>query len=136
MIKFNKNTIIEFQKKIIASTGGESGVLNLGVLDSAIESCFATHKGQELLPTIEEKGTRLGINIITNHPFCDGNKRVGMLTMITFLEVNGIKLNLSNEEIINYGLGIAKGEIDYEQVLEWIQKSKQKYPTTQKQAEM
>jgi death-on-curing protein len=60
--------------------------------------------------------------LISNHAFVDGNKRIGMYVMLTFLEVNGIRLECSNEDIVEAGLGVASGTMDYPMLLDWIRK--------------
>lgn len=89
-------------------------------MDAALEGIFATFDGQELYPTAEEKGTRLGYSLISNHAFVDGNKRIGMYAMLIFLEVNGIRLACSNEDIVQAGLGVASGSMSYEELLQWV----------------
>lgn len=73
-----------------------------------------------MYPSKEEKGARIGYTLISNHAFVDGNKRIGMYIMLTFLEVNGIRLDCTNEEIIAVGLGVASGEMDYDALLQWV----------------
>ena len=68
----------------------------------------------------EEKGARLGYTLISNHAFVDGNKRIGMYVMLTFLEVNGIRLDCTNDEVIEVGLAVASGAMDYEALLKWV----------------
>ena len=101
-------------------TGGAAGVRDEGLLDSALEGVYQSFDGKELYPTKEEKGARLGYTLISNHAFLDGNKRIGMYVMLTFLEVNGIKLACSNEDIVEAGLGVASGKMDYERLLTWV----------------
>lgn len=96
------------------------------MLESALENCFATFDGVELYPTKEEKGARLGFSLISNHAFVDGNKRIGVYVMILFLEINGIKIDATNEEIIKIGISVADGSMKYEDVLEWINSHKRK----------
>ena len=63
---------------------------------------------------------RIGFNLISNHAFVDGNKRIGMHIMLTFLLVNGIRLNCTNEDVVEAGLGVASGAMGYEELLLWI----------------
>jgi len=107
---------------IAQETGGEIGVRDEGLLDSALKSAFATFDGKDLYPTKEEKGARIGYSLISNHAFVDGNKRIGIHIMLTFLESNGIKINCTDSEIVEVGLGVASGQINYEQLLNWIKK--------------
>ena len=91
-----------------------------GLLSSAIEGIYQTFDGQELYPTKEEKGARLGYALISNHAFFDGNKRIGMFAMLTFLEVNGIKISCTDDEIAQMGIAVAAGIIGYEKLLQWV----------------
>ena len=93
---------------------------DLGLLESALEACYATFDGKELFVTKEEKAARLGAGLISNHAFVDGNKRIGLYVMLTFLEVNGIALDVTDEDLITIGLSLAKGETKYEDLLQWI----------------
>lgn len=101
-------------------TGGDAGVRDEDLLDSALEGAFATFDGIDLYPTKEEKAARIGCSLISNHSFVDGNKRIGMLVMLTFLELNGIRLHCTDADIIRAGLGVASGEMKYEDLLEWV----------------
>lgn len=93
-------------------------------MDSALSACYATFDGKELFPSKEEKAARLGIGLVSNHAFVDGNKRIGMYIMLSFLEVNGIRLEVTDEEIVRVGLALAQGAMTYEELLQWILDSK------------
>lgn len=101
-------------------TGGEDGVRDFGLLDSALEACYATFDGKELFPSKEEKAARLGVGLVSNHAFVDGNKRIGMYVLLTFLEVNGITIDVTDEEVVEVGLKLAEGKMKYEELLVWI----------------
>ena len=120
MIKFDKEKVLLLQQLVIESSGGSAGVRDFGLLDSAIESAYQTFGGKELYPTKEEKGARLGYSLISNHAFVDGNKRIGMYVLLTFLETNGIKLRPTNDEVARVGLAVAAGDMKYEDLLDWI----------------
>lgn len=120
MIRFSKDKVLLLHQLIAQETGGSEGVRDEGLLESALEGVFATFGGQELYPTKEEKGARLGFTLISNHAFVDGNKRIGMYVMLTFLEVNGIRLSCTNEEVATVGLAVAAGEMGYEALLDWV----------------
>ena len=121
MIKFSKDKVLLLHKLIAEETGGSIGVRDEGLLESALESVFSGFGGQEFYPTKEEKGARLGYTLISNHAFVDGNKRIGVYIMLTFLEVNGIRLECSDEELVYVGLSVADGSMSYEQLLTWVQ---------------
>lgn len=120
MIRFSKEKVELLHQLMAEETGGAAGVRDEGLLDSALEGVYQSFDGKELYPTKEEKGARLGYTLISNHAFLDGNKRIGMYVMLTFLEVNGIKLACSNEDIVEAGLGVASGKMDYERLLTWV----------------
>ncbi len=120
MIKFSKEKVLLLHKIIAESTGGSVGVRDEALLESALESAFSDYGDSEFYPTKEEKGARIGYSLISNHAFVDGNKRIGMYVMLTFLEVNGIRLNYTDEDIIRIGLSVADGSMSYEELLGWI----------------
>ena len=120
MIKFSKDKVLLLHKLIAEETGGSIGVRDEGLLESALEMAFASFDGEELYPTKEEKGARLGYNLISNHAFVDGNKRIGMYVMLTFLEVNGIRLVCTNDEVATVGLSVASGSMNYDALLAWV----------------
>lgn len=116
----NVNYIIKLHEKLIASTGGSSGLREERLLDSALENSKSTFGGLDLYPTIEEKCTTICYSLVNNHPFLDGNKRIGVYVMLVLLEYNGIKLNFRQQELVDLGLGIAKGELNQKDILGWI----------------
>ena len=120
MIRLSQEKVLALHEILTKETGGDPNVRDIALLNSAIESAFATFDGQELYPTKQEKGARLGFSLISNHAFVDGNKRIGMYVMLIFLEVNGIKIRLSNDEIVRVGLAVAAGEMKYQELLDWI----------------
>ena len=125
MIRFSKDKVELLHQMIAEETGGAIGIRDEGLLEFAIEGIFQTFDGRELYPTKEEKGARLGYMLISNHAFLDGNKRIGMHVMLTFLEVNGIRINCSDDDIIEAGLGVASGKMDYGNLLKWVLKHRQ-----------
>ena len=120
MIKFSKEKVLLLHKFIAEETGGSVGVRDEALLESALEAAFAGFGGQEFYPTKEEKGARLGYTLISNHAFVDGNKRIGMYVMLTFLEVNGIHMECTNEEVATVGLSVADGTMTYEDLLKLV----------------
>ena len=120
MIKFSKDKILLLHKILAEATGGSSGVRDDALLDSALESAFSGYGDMEFYPTKEEKGARLGYTLISNHAFVDGNKRIGMYIMMAFLEMNGIRIQCSDEELVHAGLSVADGSMGYEELLQWV----------------
>ena len=120
MIKFSREKVLLLHKLITEETGGDPNLRDIALLESALESAFHTFDGEELYPSKVEKGARLGYSLISNHAFVDGNKRIGMYIMLTFLEINGIRIYPSVDEVIRVGLAVASGDMKYEELLEWI----------------
>ena len=123
MIKFSKDKVLLLHELMAQETGGSIGVRDEALLESALEGAFATFDGQELYPTKEEKAARLGFTLVSNHAFVDGNKRIGLYVMLTFLEVNGIHVECRDEEIVRVGFALAEGIMGYEELLDWIKRN-------------
>lgn len=123
MIKFEKDKILLLQQLLIEQTGGEDGVRDMGMLESALQSAYATFDGKELYPTKEEKAARLGVGLVSNHAFVDGNKRIGMYVLMAFLQINGVPFDASDDEIVRVGLSLAEGKMKYEELLAWIREN-------------
>ena len=120
MIKLSKEKVMLLHTLITAETGGDPNIRDISLLESALESAYATFDGVELYPTLQEKGARIGFSLISNHAFVDGNKRIGVFVMLVFLEVNGLKLRPTNDELARVGLAVAAGEMKYKDLLDWI----------------
>lgn len=120
MIKFDVNKAMMLQELIISRSGGTCGIRDMGLLDAALSSAYQTFGGNEFYPTIEEKAAKIGSNLVSNHAFVDGNKRIGLLIMLTFLEVNDVDIVCTDEELISIGLLLAAGSMKYEELLIWI----------------
>lgn len=120
MIRFSKEKVLLLHQLMAEATGGSVGVRDEGLLESALESAFARFGEKEFYPTKEEKGARIGFALISNHAFVDGNKRIGMYIMMAFLEMNGIRIQCSDEELVHAGLSVADGSMGYEELLQWV----------------
>ena len=120
MMKFSKEKVLLLHQLLAEATGGSVGVRDEGLLDSALESAYAGFGNTEFYPTKEEKGARLGYSLISNHAFVDGNKRIGLYVMMSFLEMNGIRVRCTDDELIYIGLAIADGSMKYEELVDWI----------------
>lgn len=121
MIKFSKEIVLKLYKKIVDYTGGSFGIRDESMLESALETPYQTFGGVELYPTIINKAARLGYGLVANHPFIDGNKRIGIYVMLVFLSVNGIVLEFNDNEIIDLALLTATGKYRYEDILKVLE---------------
>ena len=120
MILLTVEEVTALHDKLIDRTGGSHGLRDQSLLESAVYSAMSGFEGSEAYPTIEEKAARLMYALTNNHAFVDGNKRIGMYVMLTFLEVNGIHMDCSNDEVAHVGLSVASGHMDYEALLTWV----------------
>lgn len=120
MKRLSKEQILKLHEQLIEQTGGRDGVRDYNLLESAIETPFQSFGGDELYPTIQAKGARLGYGLIKNHCMIDGNKRIGAHSMLVFLALNGIELQYSQKELYETILQVADGSLEYEDLLKWI----------------
>ena len=121
MITLTKEQIIMLHEAIYERYGGSCGVLNEGMLDSALQAPFQTFGGEELFPDTKDKILRLAYGLIKNHSFRDGNKRIGALVLLVLLELNGWHVNATNEEFVDIIMGIAASEKDEEDLKQWVE---------------
>ena len=124
MVKFSREKVLLLHQLIAQETGGEVGLRDQALLDAALAAAFAGMADREFYPSKPEKAAKLGFDLISNHAFLDGNKRIGMHIMLSFLELNGIKLSCTDADIVHAGLGVASGEMGYEQLLDWVKSHK------------
>lgn len=120
MRQLTEEEILLMHQMLIDEFGGEEGVRDRGLLDSAIKAPFQSFATIDVYPTIEEKGAHLCYGIIMNHPFVDGNKRIGVHAMLVFLAVNHIELKYTQEELYTVILKVAAGKISVDELYRWI----------------
>ena len=120
MILLTVDEVIMLHGKLLEATGGFPGLRDRGLLESAVLSVNAGFEDVEQYPTAEEKAARLAYTLISNHPFVDGNKRVGVLSMLMMLKLNGVTLRYTQQELIDLGLAAASGKMGYEEIRGWI----------------
>ena len=116
----SKRIILRLHADLIEAYGGTDGVRDEGLLDSAIHASLQSFGGEELYPTLLEKAARLWYGLIKNHPFIDGNKRIGTHAMLVFLDINHETILYEDEDLINAALSVADGTMSYERLLQWL----------------
>ena len=116
-MKFTRDNVLSVYKILTEITGGTVGIRDEGLLLSALEAPYQSFGGEDLFPSLVEKAVRLGYGLVANHPFVDGNKRIGILVMLTFMELNGINIEFTDDEVIDMALGVASGKYKYEDLL-------------------
>ena len=120
MYYISLDAVLVLHRRIIQTSGGSAGIRDHGGLESTIAQPLMTFGEQDLYPTVIEKAAALCFSLIQNHPFVDGNKRVGHAAMEVFLRSNGYRIDATvdiQEQII---LGVASGEVSREQLVEWL----------------
>ena len=124
MITLTVSEILRLHQKLLDATGGLSGTRDLGLLESAVYSANQVFGEEEAYPTVEQRAARLAYAITQNHPFVDGNKRIGMLVMLMTLWLNHVQIQYTQAELIQLGLSVADNSFRYEDILVWINKHK------------
>ncbi len=112
--------ILFLHSRLIAETGGSSGVRDVALLESAAARPQATYGGVDLYPDIFSKAAALMQSLVNNHPFVDGNKRVGIGATALFLQRNGHRLVASNQEVEEFTLAVARGERTFDDIVVWF----------------
>ena len=120
MIFFEYGQVVKLHSSLIAKTGGMDGVRDENLLDSALKAPFQTFGGKDLYPDILDKAAQLCYSLIENHPFADGNKRIGVHLTLLFLKLNNVDLVYSQQDLIDFGLAVASGKISKDDIKKWF----------------
>ena len=124
MILLTVEEISDLHDKLIERTGGSHGLRDQSLLESAVYSAMSGFGDNEAYPSVEEKAARLMFSLTNNHAFVDGNKRIGVFTMLMTLQLNNVKITYTQTELISLGLSVADGKTEYTEILDWIMKHK------------
>lgn len=112
--------VLELHRRLLEQSGGASGLRDVGLLQSALAQPGATFDGADLHATVVEKAAALGFTLVANHPFIDGNKRIGHAAMEVCLVLNGFEIDATVDEQERIVLGVASGDIDREALTNWL----------------
>lgn len=112
--------VLDLHAKIIQKSGGMPGVRDANALDSAVVQPMMAFGGQELYSVLHEKAAALGFSLIMNHPFFDGNKRIGHAAMEAFLVLNAHELSSPTDEQEQVILQLAAGLLSRPDFTEWV----------------
>ena len=116
----SKSQILVLHDDIVSEFGGKIGVRDESLLDSALGAPFHTFGGKDLYPDVVEKSARLAYGVIRNHPFYDGNKRIGLHLMLLFQKLNGIGIEYKGKEVVELIVSVASGQTDEEGLYGWV----------------
>lgn len=117
----SKEQVLSLHSELVTEFGGVDGIRDEAMLDSSLNTPFQTFEGVDLYPGVIEKAARIGYGLVKNHPFVDGNKRIGTHIMLMFLSLNNILLEYEDDDLIDVILSIASGDMDDEKLREWIE---------------
>lgn len=120
MILISENQILSMHHRLIELYGGQDGLRDESMLESALSVPFQSFQGQDFYPGITAKAARLCYGLVMNHPFLDGNKRIGAHAMLVLLELNGISLDYKDGDLIDLIFSVAKGEKDDKSIQVWL----------------
>lgn len=112
--------VLIFHKKIIEQTGGLDGVRDIGLIESALKGAFSTFDGHDIYKEVEEKISVITYGLIKNHGFVDGNKRIGVSVMLLLLRMNGMKIQYSQNELVQLGVDISSSTVNENGIKQWI----------------
>jgi len=114
--------VIELHRRLLEATGGAPGIRDVGALESAVAQPKATFGGVDLYPTLAEKAAALAFSLVQNHPFVDGNKRVGHAAMETFLVLNGTEIDAPVDDQERLMLDLAAGQLARGGLTDWLRR--------------
>jgi len=112
--------VINIHEILIEKFGGIHGIRDKKALESAISRPFMTFDQQDLYPSPIEKAAALLESVISNHPFIDGNKRIGYVLMRYFLLENNLDVKATQTEKYEFVIRIAQGQLSFEQIHKWL----------------
>jgi death-on-curing protein len=122
MIYLALDEVIQLHEQLILLSGGSSGILDRGLIESALYQPQATFGGHDLCPTLEEKAAVLAFSLALNHAFVDGNKRIAHAAMETFLVRNGHEIRANVDEQETIFLRLAAGALTREEFTDWVRR--------------
>lgn len=112
--------VVELHRRIIGATGGSQGVRDFGALEAAVAQPQMSFGGEDLYATPAEKAAALCFSMVQNHPFLDGNKRIGHAAMETFLVLNGLEIDAATDDQEAIILSLASGTLTRAALVEWL----------------
>ena len=120
MIYLHKQQILKLHNQIINEFGGIHGIRDERLLDSALANPLQTFAGLDLYPTCVDKAVQLCYGLIKNHPFLDGNKRIALHSMLILLSINGLKIEIVHDELIDIIFKVADGSFNSSDLLQLL----------------
>ena len=120
VIFLSVDDVLEIHRRVVETFGGDAGLRDRGLLESAIAMPRSTFDGTDLHTGVAEKAAAYHYHLCANHPFVDGNKRVAVTAAELFLMINGQELPASDDEIVKLTIGVASGRLSKAEVVEFF----------------
>ena len=120
MICLTKEEILILHEQLIDRYGGTHGVRDEALLESALNAPFQGYGGYDFYPSVVQKAVRLCYGLVMDHPFHDGNKRIGAMALLVTLDLNHLSLRTNSTELSDIILLLASGTINDEILLQWV----------------
>ena len=117
MIYLNQNQVLKLHDQIIKEFGGINGTRDEHSLESALANPLQTFAGLDLYLSVFDKAIQLCFGIIKNHPFLDDNKRTGLHSLLILLNINGLKIEIAHDELIDIIFNVADGSFNRQKFL-------------------
>ncbi|MCX6064994.1 MAG: type II toxin-antitoxin system death-on-curing family toxin [Chloroflexi bacterium] len=125
MIYLSAQQVLFINARLIAETGGETGLRDIPLLESAIARPLATFDGSDLYPGLFEKAAALLDSLVNNHPFVDGNKRTGITSAAMFLRINGYRIVCLPDELEIFTMRVAADHPPVQELAHWLNEHSQ-----------
>ena len=116
----SEDEVVELHRRIVELSGGSLGIRDRAALESSLAQPAQSFAGRELYASPQEKAAALGFFLISNHPFIDGNKRIGHAALEVTLVLNGLELQATVDEQEATILQVATGQMNRESFTAWI----------------
>jgi death-on-curing protein len=123
----SKQVVLALHERLLAEHGGAAGLRDEGLLEAALASP-RNHFAYEQLD-IFDLAAAYAISITRNHPFGDGNKRVALTVAGVFLELNGYRLEASEEEAVAGTIAISSRKLDRDGFAKWLRENSSRLPS-------
>lgn len=112
--------VLRLQTSLIETYGGAPGIRDLGLLQSALAMPQASFGGQILHPTVFDQAAAYLYHLVQNHPFVDGNKRIGAASALVFLAMNDFQIEGDEDGLVALTLSVACGETGKAAIAQWF----------------
>lgn len=128
MIHLDADDVVAMHADVLAHSGGGAGIRDRNGLESAVAQPQTSFGGADLYPTLIEKASALCYSLVLDHPFVDGNKRIGVVAMVAFLDVNGYDFRVDADSGEATILRLAAGDLNRDELADWVRSHAEQRP--------